>query len=90
MEDRYLKEISLKIDAITALVKGDRKSKYLTANQAEKEYGISSKTLLNRSNLSATDTKFVPAVRLNGGRKKYFERKMLDRLFTITSIQENS
>lgn len=55
-------------------------SKMLTAKQAEKEFGISAKTLLNRSNLPAKSRRYIPSVRLQGGRKKYFERVVLERL----------
>lgn len=55
-------------------------SKYLTAKQAEAEFGINAQTLRNRSKLESTHKRFIPTVRLNGGRKKYFERKVLERI----------
>lgn len=65
-------------------------SKYITAQIAEKVYGINAKTLLNRSGLPTSDVRYIPSINLKGGRRKYFERKLLDRLFTLTSNQENS
>ena len=56
-------------------------AKYLTAKQIEVVYGIPSKTILNRSNLPKNHRRFIPSVRLqSGGRKKYFERKVMDRM----------
>ena len=71
-------------EAIEVLIKkmpGNLKpSKYLTAKQAEKEFKINSKTLLIRSTLPPNNLRYIPAVKLKGGRKKYFERKVLERL----------
>jgi len=60
-------------------------AKYLNARQIEVIYGIPAKTILNRSNLPATHKRFIPSVRLRGGRKKYFERKVIERLINIGS-----
>lgn len=56
--------------------------RYLTAKKAERIFGVKSKTLLNRSNLPKSDSKHIPSVRLKGGsRTKYFDFKVLNRLF---------
>lgn len=71
------------LNELKVLLKGAKiqpNSKYLSANQIEKQYGISSKTILNRSNLPATHKRYIPSVHLKGGRKKYFERKVIERL----------
>ena len=60
-------------------------SKYLTAKGIEAEYGISHKTVLNRSNLPTTHKRYLPYVNLKGGRLKYFERRVIERLINIGS-----
>jgi hypothetical protein len=49
-------------------------------------YGVNAKTLLNRSGLAASDVRYIPSINLKGGRRKYFERKLLDRLFIVAQI----
>ena len=49
-------------------------------------YGVKAKTLLNRSGLPASDVRYIPSINLKGGRRKYFERKLLDRLFIVAQI----
>ncbi len=80
------KEILEKLDKILASLKESTVSKYLTAKEVEGEFGINSKTLLNRSNLPVTHKRYIPSVSLKGGRKKHFERKVLDRLFGISEV----
>lgn len=71
-----------KIDVIirSLNVKPDR-SRYMTAQDIQSEYGIDQRTVLNRSNLSVIDKNFIPSLRI-GGRRKYFERKVIERLFS--------
>lgn len=57
------------------------RSKYLTAQDIEAEFGIDQRTILNRSNLHHSDKRFIPSLKM-GGRRKYFERKVIDRLLT--------
>ena len=76
------------VAAVTELLeraKIERHAKYLSARQIEAIYGIPAKTILNRSNLSTIHHRFIPSVRLHGGRKKYFERKVIERLINIGS-----
>ena len=61
----------------------DKNARYLTARQVQLLYNIPSKTLLNRSNLKSTHPRYLPSLRLRGGRKKYFEKKVIERLFVI-------
>ena len=51
-------------------------------------YGVSAKTLLNRSGLKSSDVRYIPSLKIKGGRRKYFERKLLDRLFIVTHLNE--
>lgn len=63
----------------------DQNVKYLSARQIEVLYGIPAKTVLNRSNLPASHHRHLPSLRLKGGRKKYFERKVIERLFRLNN-----
>ena len=76
--------IITRLDAIIAHlgIAASSSSKYLTAKQAEAEFGIKAQTLRNRSTLAPTDKRYIPSVRLNGGRQKYFERKVLQRMIS--------
>ena len=76
------------VAAVTELLeraKINTHAKYLTAKQIEVVFGIPQKTILNRSNLPDVHKRFIPSVRLRGGRKKYFERKVIERLINIGS-----
>lgn len=57
------------------------KSKYMTAQDIQNEFGIAQRTILNRSNLQPNDKNYIPSFRA-GARRKYFERKVIQRLFT--------
>lgn len=61
---------------------------YLSAKQAEALYGINHKTLLNRSQLEPKHPGHVPSLRLKGGRKKMFDRRVLDGLIQLSSIKK--
>lgn len=81
--------INKKLDEILATLKiSTNRSKYLTAKQAQEEFGIPSKTLLNRSKLPSTHKRYIPTCRLSGGRKKYFERKVLERIINTVEVKE--
>lgn len=76
--------LEAKLDFVldSILVKPD-KSKYMTAQEIQKEYGISHRTVLNRSNLLPSHKKYIPSFR-TGPRRKYFERRVIERLFEPT------
>lgn len=66
---------------VSALQRKRDTSKYLTAQDIEAEYGIDQRTVLNRSNLHPKASGFIPSMKISGkGRRKYFERKVIDRL----------
>lgn len=77
-------DIALMLEEILKHVKEQATPKYLTARGVEKRYGIKQKTVLNRSCLKPTDPRYIPAVKLKGGSRKYFDPKVLDRLLTIS------
>lgn len=75
-----ISSIEKKLDiVISALEAKPESTKYLTAQMIEKEFGIDQRTILNRSNLHPTDKRYIPSLRMNG-RRKYFERKVINRL----------
>lgn len=80
-----LQRIEEKIDAIsqTLQARPDRK-KYLTAKEVGALTGLDHRTILNRSNLDEADPRFIPSMRF-GSRRKYFERRVIDRLFKPVS-----
>jgi hypothetical protein len=84
-KDKFLDKLSKlenKIDFVVSALQNRRdSSKYLTAQDIEWEYGIDQRTILNRSNLHPSNKRFIPSLKINGkGRRKYFERKVIDRL----------
>lgn len=71
---------------VSALQRKRDTSKYLTAQDIEAEYGIDQRTVLNRSNLHPSSPGFIPSMKISGkGRRKYFERKVIDRLLKPVS-----
>jgi len=84
MNDEHLLRIEAKLDTIlhTLATRPDRQ-KYLTAKDVEKLTGLDHRTILNRSNLSRDDPRFIPSLRF-GSRRKYFEVKVIDRLFELS------
>jgi hypothetical protein len=77
-----LSKLENKLDFVVSALQNRRdSSKYLTAQDIEQEYGIDQRTILNRSNLHPSNNRFIPSLKINGkGRRKYFERKVVDRL----------
>ena len=78
-KDKFLSQL----EELLERAKINPNSKYLTAKEIELIYGVPQKTVLNRSNLPATHRRHIPSVRLKGGRKKYFERKVVERFFEL-------
>ncbi len=56
--------------------------RYLSAKDVGRMVGLDPRTILNRSNLPPGDPRFIPSLRL-GTKRKYFERKTIDRLFRL-------
>lgn len=75
--------IESKLDIILSrLGVRDITKKYLTARDVQLLTGLDQRTILNRSNLKPSDHRFIPFVQLEGNRK-YFERKVILRLFHL-------
>jgi len=81
MEEK--EELMARLEALLEQAKFQPTSKYLSAKQVEAEFGVPQKTILNRSNLPASHKRHLPSVRLKGGRKKFFERKVINRFFEV-------
>ncbi|MDR8389925.1 hypothetical protein NC796_02165 [Aliifodinibius sp. S!AR15-10] len=74
--------LELKMDfVLSALNATPDRSKFMTAQDVDKEIGIDQRTILNRSNLSPVNKNYIPSVRF-GGRRKYFERKVIEKIFS--------
>jgi hypothetical protein len=85
MDERF-DHIEAKLDTILHKLdaRPDRQ-KYLTAKDVGELVGLDHRTILNRSNLDPDDPRFIPSLKLKGSRRKYFERKVIERLFTVDS-----
>lgn len=80
-----ISSIEKKLDiVISALEAKPESTKYLTAQMIEKEFGIDQRTILNRSNLPPSDKRYIPSLRMHG-RRKYFERKVINRLLKLST-----
>lgn len=79
-EKMTTQEKKLLIQQLATIIRGAT-PKYMTAKEASEFYGCSQKTLLNRSSLPEEHHRYIPSLRLKGGRKKYFETKVLNKIF---------
>ncbi len=83
MTDSTLQRIENKLDLLLNNQKvNPSNSRYFTARDVEKITGLDHRTVLNRSNLNPEDPRFIPSIRF-GSRRKYFERKVIERLFHL-------
>lgn len=78
---KYNKDIVAELLELLERAQIEPNARYLTARQVQLIYNIPSRTVLNRSNLKSTHPRYLPSLRLRGGRKKYFEKKVIERLF---------
>jgi len=80
-------DLEEKLDFVVDALQHKRNStKYLTAQDIEAEFGIDQRTILNRSNLHPSNPGFIPSLKISGkGRRKYFERKVINRLLEPAS-----
>lgn len=83
MKDDLLAQINAKLDVIlhALSVRPDRQQ-YLSAKDVAALTGLDHRTILNRSNLKPDDSRFIPSLTF-GSRRKYFERKVIERLFKL-------
>ena len=58
--------------------------RYITAQEVEDLTGLNHRTILNRSNMDEEHPRFIPSIQFVGSRRKYFERKVIERLFHLS------
>lgn len=76
-------QVDRKLDLILYVLRAKPdKQKYLSAKGVGEMTGLDHRTILNRSNLDPDDPRFIPSLRF-GSRRKYFERKVVERLFEL-------
>lgn len=85
MNNQTLKRIENKLDL---LLNSNRhrinEKKYITAREVEDLTGLNHRTILNRSNLDEENSRYIPSIQFGGSRRKYFERKVIERLFHLS------
>lgn len=57
--------------------------RYITAKEVEDLTGLNHRTILNRSNVDDHNPRFIPSTQFGGSRRKYFERKVIERIFRL-------
>ncbi|MFH5833187.1 hypothetical protein [Halalkalibaculum sp. DA384] len=85
MEEQTLKRIEKKLDLLLNSRKHRiNEKKYITAREVEDLTGLNYRTILNRSNLDEDHPRFIPSIQFGGSRRKYFERKVIERIFHLS------
>jgi len=82
-DDGMLHRIEAKIDLLLDAIRATpNKQKYLAAKEVAQLTGLDHRTILNRSNLAPDEPRHIPSLNF-GSRRKYFERKVIERLFKL-------
>ena len=85
MSDQILKRIESKIDILLEAKRDQiNKKKYITAREVESLTGLNYRTILNRSNKDRDHHLYIPSVQFGQSNRKYFERKVIERLFHLS------
>jgi len=85
MSEEKLNRIEKKLDLLLNSNKHRiNEKKYITARDVEDLTGLNYRTILNRSNLDEEHPRFIPSIQFGGSRRKYFERKVIERIFHLT------
>ena len=85
MSNETLERIESKLDLLLNSNKHRiNEKRYVTAKEVEDLTGLNHRTILNRSNLDDQNPRFIPSIQFGGSRRKYFERKVIERLFRLT------
>lgn len=84
MENSTLERIEKKLDLLLNTNKHRiNEKRYITAREVEDLTGLNHRTILNRSNLDEENPLFIPSIQFGGSRRKYFERKVIERIFRL-------
>ena len=85
MSEEKLNRIEKKLDLLLNSNKHRiNEKKYITARDVEDLTGLNYRTILNRSNLGEEHPRFIPSIQFGGSRRKYFERKVIERIFHLS------
>ena len=85
MSEKKLNRIEKKLDLLLNSNKHRiNKKKYITAREVEDLTGLNHRTILNRSNLDDQNPRYIPSIQFGGSRRKYFERKVIERIFHLS------
>lgn len=84
MNEEKLNRIEQKLDLILNSNRHRINDKrYITAREVEDLTGLNHRTILNRSNLDEHNPRFIPSIQFGGSRRKYFEKKVIERIFRL-------
>lgn len=84
MSNETLSRIENKLDLLLNTNKHRINDKrYITAREVEDLTGLNHRTILNRSSLNEENPRFIPSIQFGGSRRKYFERKVIERIFRL-------
>jgi hypothetical protein len=84
MNEQALTRIEKKLDLLLNSKKHRiNEKKYITAREVEDLTGLNHRTILNRSNLDEQHRRYIPSIQFGGSRRKYFERKVIERIFHL-------
>lgn len=84
MKEEILDRIEKKLDILLNSKKHRiNEKKYITAREVEDLTGLNYRTVLNRSNFEEEHPRFIPSIQFGGSRRKYFERKVVERIFHL-------
>lgn len=85
MSEETLNRIEKKLDMLLNSKKHRiNEKKYITAREVEDLTGLNYRTILNRSNLDEDHHRYIPSIQFGGSRRKYFERKVIERIFHLS------
>ncbi len=84
MSENRLERIEQKLDLLLNTNSHRINNKrYLTAKDVQDLTGLDNRTILNRSNLDEGHPRFIPSIQFGGSRRKYFEKKVIERIFRL-------
>jgi hypothetical protein len=85
-EAERLGQIEAKLDFLISSIQAKPdKRKYLSAKEVADLTGLNSRTILNRSGLQRNDPRYIPSIQFGGSRRRFYERKTVERLFQIAT-----
>jgi len=85
MSNNRLERIESKLDLLLNSNKHRiNEKRYITAREVEDLTGLNHRTILNRSNYEPGHPRHIPSLQFGESRRKYFERKVIERLFRLT------